>query len=58
MGIALDGLNDGDEQINSNGIDIIFDKKDRDYFHLTTIDYENSFFGKGFVVKSANTAAC
>lgn len=58
MGIALDELNDGDEQINTNGIDIIYDKKDKDYFHHTTIDFENSFFGKGFVVRSASASAC
>jgi Fe-S cluster assembly iron-binding protein IscA len=58
LGIALDEPNEGDEQLNSNGIDIIFDKRDKDYFHHTTIDYEKSFFGKGFVVRSASASAC
>jgi Fe-S cluster assembly iron-binding protein IscA len=58
LGLALDEPNDEDEQVNANGIDIIYDKRDQAYFHHTTIDYENSFFGKGFVVRSANASAC
>jgi Fe-S cluster assembly iron-binding protein IscA len=58
LGIALDEPTEEDEQISSNGIDIIFNKQDKNFFHHTTIDFESSFFGKGFVVRSANAGAC
>jgi Fe-S cluster assembly iron-binding protein IscA len=56
--LALDELKDEDEKINADGIEIIFDKRDQHYFHHTTIDYENSAFGRGFTVRSANASAC
>jgi len=58
LGIALDELTAEDEQVNANGVEIIFNKRDKNYFHHTTIDFENSYLGKGFVVRAANSGAC
>ena len=58
LGIALDELKDNDEKINSNGIEIIFDSNDQDYLDNSVIDFEDSFQGRGFVVKSALAGTC
>ena len=58
LGIALDELTEEDEQVSHNGIDVIFAKRDKNYFHQATIDFEDSNYGKGFIVRSANSGAC
>lgn len=58
LGLALDELKDSDEKINSNGVDIIYDRGEQDYIEHSVIDYEDSFIGRGFVVKSALPGMC
>ena len=58
LGLALDELNDNDEKINSNGVDIIYNRNDQGYLDHSVIDYEDSFLGRGFVVKSSQPGMC
>jgi len=52
LGLALDELNETDETVTSNGIDIIYSIGDKDYLDHSIIDFEDSFMGSGFVVRS------
>lgn len=59
LGLALDELNEqNDDAINANGIDIIFNKGDKDYLDHSVIDFEDSFLGSGFVVRSLLPGTC
>ncbi len=58
LGLALDELNNNDEKININGVDIIYDRKDQDYLDHSVIDFEDSFLGQGFVVRSSQPGMC
>jgi Fe-S cluster assembly iron-binding protein IscA len=57
--LALDEPNElNDDTINSNGIDIIYAKGDKDYLDHSIIDFEDSFLGSGFVVRSLQSGTC
>ena len=58
MGLTLDELNEMDETVTSNEIDIIFRKTDKNYVDHSIIDFEDSFFGKGFTVRSMMPGTC
>ena len=58
LGLALDELNEQDETITTNGVDIIFNSRDKDYLDHSIIDFEDSFLGSGFVVRSMMPGTC
>ncbi|MCP4756100.1 MAG: hypothetical protein GY866_35000 [Proteobacteria bacterium] len=58
MGIALDELSEKDKKVTANGIDIIYDEREEQYVADTIIDFEKSFFGKGFTVRSSAYGSC
>lgn len=58
MGMALDEPTEKDQSININGIDIIYDKAEEGYMKGSIIDFQDSFMGRGFVVRSATSGAC
>ncbi len=52
MELTLDELNENDGKVNVDGIDIIFNKKDKLYIHKSAVDYNDSNPGNGFAVKA------
>lgn len=58
MGMALDEPSDQDEKLNVNGINFIYDKSDEGYMNDSIIDFQDSFLGRGFVVRSATSSCC
>jgi Fe-S cluster assembly iron-binding protein IscA len=58
LGLTLDESKETDETITSNDIDIIYQKNDKDYVNHSIIDFEDSFLGKGFIVKSMMPGTC
>ena len=58
LGLALDELNEQDETITANGIEIIFNSNEKDYYDHSIIDFEDSFLGSGFVVRSMLPGSC
>lgn len=56
--MTLDELNEEDEKINSNGVDLIYNKSEKDYVDHSVIDFQDSFLGKGFVVRSMHAGSC
>jgi Fe-S cluster assembly iron-binding protein IscA len=58
LGLTLDELNEKDETITSNEIDIIFQKSEKDYVDHSIIDFEDSFLGRGFTVRSMMPGTC
>lgn len=50
--LTLDELNENDGKVNVDGIDIIFNKKDKLYIHKSAVDYNDSNPGNGFAVKA------
>ena len=47
-----------DKTINANGVDIIYSKHDEGYLDHSIIDFEDSFMGSGFVVRSMLPGSC
>lgn len=58
MGLALDELKEEDEKVSANGVELIYNKTEKDYISHSIIDFEDSFLGKGFVVRSMHPSAC
>lgn len=58
MGMALDEPKDDDQKITVEGVDFIYDKADEGYMPDSIIDFQDSFLGKGFVVRSTVPGAC
>ncbi len=58
LGLTLDELSDKDETITTNEIDIIYQKSDQDYLDHSIIDFEDSFLGRGFTVRSMMPGTC
>lgn len=58
LGLALDELNEKDESVTANGVEIIYSRNDKDYVDHSIIDYEDSFLGSGFVVRSLLPGTC
>jgi len=58
MGLALDELKDDDTEITSNGIDIIINKRDKGYVRDSIIDYIDSYWGGGLVIRPVYGGSC
>jgi Fe-S cluster assembly iron-binding protein IscA len=58
LGLTLDESKETDETVTANEIDIIYEKSEKDYVDQSVIDFEDSFLGKGFVVRSMASGTC
>jgi Fe-S cluster assembly iron-binding protein IscA len=58
LGLTLDESKESDEMITSNDIDIIYQTSEKDYLDHSIIDFEDSFLGRGFVVRSMMPGTC
>jgi Fe-S cluster assembly iron-binding protein IscA len=59
LGLALDEpAGEKDEKLESDGVSFIIDKKLSKSLREITIDYRNSWFGKGFTVRAAGAYQC
>ena len=58
MGMALDEPRDEDQKVSIKGVDFIYDKADENFMPDSVIDFQDSFLGKGFVVRSAVGGVC
>ena len=57
--LTLDELkHENDMVMESNGITLIYNLELEKYLQNSTIDYSNSWFNRGFVVKSAALSSC
>lgn len=56
--MVLDEPRDGDETVNSQGIEFVYKMHERDLFEQTFIDYRDSWYGIGFVVCSPRSEPC
>jgi Fe-S cluster assembly iron-binding protein IscA len=56
--MALDEPTETDSTITSGGIDFIYSKTDEPHINDSIIDFEDSYMGKGFVVKNATSTCC
>ncbi|NQU64409.1 MAG: hypothetical protein HQ517_09035 [SAR324 cluster bacterium] len=56
--MTLDEPTENDTTITSNGIDFIYSLTDEPYINDSIIDFEDSYMGKGFVVKNATSNCC
>jgi Fe-S cluster assembly iron-binding protein IscA len=58
LGMALDELRDADKELKINEIDVIINSQEYDSVINSVVDFESSFMGKGFVVKSGDGGSC
>ena len=58
LGLTLDEFKKEDEQVTTNGIDVIFDKSEKDSINGSIIDFQDSVMGKGYVVRTATSGYC
>ena len=58
LSLALDEPQEGDETYNVDGIDILVDKRAMPYAVVSTVDYIDSMWGKGFTIRPAYGGAC
>jgi Fe-S cluster assembly iron-binding protein IscA len=56
--MALDEPTEKDEKVEVQGISFIYQKSDEGYMKNSVIDFQDSFFGRGFVVRSATSGFC
>lgn len=57
--LTLDELkNPEDVVVESQGITIVYDSDLEDYVHNSVVDYANSWFERGFVIRGARTSSC
>ena len=56
--MVLDEQRDNDETVRVEGINFVYNRKDRDFVNQTVIDYKDSWFGEGFTVCSPASEPC
>ena len=56
--MALDEPTEKDTTINSGGIDFVYSVSDEPYINDSIIDFEDSYMGKGFIVKNMASNCC
>ncbi|MDH5560184.1 MAG: hypothetical protein OEY59_04940 [Deltaproteobacteria bacterium] len=56
--MALDEPQEDDIQVIANEIRVIYDPEDEQYVRNSVIDFEESYFGKSFMIRSANSSRC
>ena len=58
MGLALDEPQDGDKTYKVEELDILVDQRAAPYAGESTVDFIDSFWGKGFTIRPAYGGAC
>ena len=58
MGLALDEPSANDEQTTVDELNFIMEKGLAKNFAQLTIDYSDSWFAKGFTIKTGDSAGC
>ena len=58
MGLALDEPADNDEQIIVDELKFVVEKGLAKNFSQLTIDYSDSWFAKGFTIKTGESSGC
>lgn len=59
LDLTLDELKrDNDVVVESEGIKIVYETELRQFLANSVIDYSNSWFQRGFVIKGGNTSSC
>lgn len=58
MGMALDEPKAGDQEITVEGISFIYNKDNENVIPDSIIDFQDSFLGRGFVVRPAVPGVC
>ena len=56
--MVLDEPREGDESVHVQGIDFVYDRRDREFLDQTVIDYKDSWYGDGFVACSPASEPC
>lgn len=57
--LTLDELkNENDIVIEAQGIKVVYNSDIKEYVQNSIIDYSNSWFQRGFIIKGANTSSC
>lgn len=57
--MVLDGpRNANDEIVRFQGIDFVYDRREKELFDQTFIDYRDSWYGVGFVLCSPTSEPC
>jgi iron-sulfur cluster assembly protein len=57
--LALDELkNENDKVVESEGIKLVYDSKIEAYLRGSVVDYANSWFERGFVIKGPGMSDC
>lgn len=57
--LTLDELkNNEDKVVESEGISIVYESYLEDYIENSVIEYSNSWFQRGFVIKGGKTSSC
>ena len=57
MDLALDEPSDNDEQVSVDGIKFVMEKGMAKNFSQLTIDYSDSWFAKGFKIKTGDSGS-
>ncbi len=58
MGLTLDESTKEDDKVTSNGIAIVYAKDEEQFYNNSVIDFEDSFLGKGFTIRSSAPSTC
>jgi len=56
--MALDEPADSDTTVTAGGINFIYSKMDEPHINDSIIDFEDSYMGKGFSVRSSVSNCC
>ena len=56
--MVLDEPREGDEKVHLQGIDFVYDAREKALLNQTVIDYRDSWYGEGFVVCSPASEPC
>lgn len=58
MGLALDEPTEADEQISVDQLNFVIEKRLAKNFPQITVDYSDSWFAKGFSIRTGSAASC
>ncbi len=56
--MVLDEPREEDETVQAEGFTFVYDRREKDLFHQTVIDYKDSWYGEGFTVCSPASEPC
>ncbi len=56
--MVLDEPRDGDERVHVEGLEFVYNNREKELFDQTVIDYKDSWYGEGFTVCSPKSEPC